>query len=268
MRTQLIKSFSLLATLIAFTGCTQAEPSGPSTAQLSAEVFFAIDTPDGVKLASELREFNATEQTLANVVLAQLITGDLQPLDPDYVNLWAAPNALNTLTVENSEASLDLLPVSLNVGAGAEVAAINQLVWTLTAIEPSVTSVSFLVDGQPAESFAGHVDTLGNFERALEYEVLNAIQIESINEGDSVGNPVSVSGRACTFEANLRWTLTRDSVLVDQGSTLAAEACPVRSKWMVELGNLAAGEYRFLTEAFSPKDGSLLVEDDKSFTVE
>lgn len=255
--------------MLLVSGCAPAvQPPEPSTEALTAEIFYAVDSPEGLRLASETREVEATKDTLASVVLSQLISGDLLPLDPDYINLWGQPNQLNQIDTATSDAVVDLRPVTLNVGAEGEVMAINQLVWTLTGIEPVLQTVSFAIDGSPAESFAGHVDTLSDFKRGIDYEVLSSIQIESLNEGATLSNPITVAGQACTFEANLRWTLTQNGAVVREGSTLAAEACPVRSPWSVELGKLSPGEYEFLAQAFSPKDGSLLVEDDKRFKVE
>ena len=99
------------------------------------------------------------------------------------------------------------------------------------------------------------------------YEVLNALQISSFAQGDTVSNPVIISGEACTFEANVLWTLRKDDKLLKSEPTTAKSACPDRSTWSVELGNLAPGNYSFTVEEFSAKDGSLSARDDKSFIV-
>jgi hypothetical protein len=79
---------------------------------------------------------------------------------------------------------------------------------------------------------------------------------------------VTASGFACTFEANVAWQLVRDGSVIDQGSTLAAEACPTRSSFAVELGELESGIYTLKVMEYSAKDGKLSSMDTKTFMVE
>jgi hypothetical protein len=97
--------------------------------------------------------------------------------------------------------------------AEGEQRAIDQIVWTLTEFAPEVKSVAFTVNGKVVESFAGPVDTTAQFERAIDYEVLNPLQISSINQGAELTSPVTISGQACTFEANVVWKLLQDDRL-------------------------------------------------------
>lgn len=247
---------------------TESTPSETPVTYESALVYFAVETPVGLRLVTETHEFELAGETLAEKVLSQLVSGELQPVDPDYLTLWGSPNELITVDVTAGAATVDLKPVTLNVGAEGEAVAISQIVWTLTEITGPGDAVSFLVDGQPAESFAGHVDILNSIKRGEESAVLNGIQISSLLDGVVVTNPVIVAGEACTFEANVRWTLLRDGQEVTAGSTLAAEACPTRSSWSVELPKLDPGSYEFVAQEYSMKDGTLLVEDTKAFIVE
>ena len=155
----------------------------------------------------------------------------------------------------------------MNVGAEAEQRAIDQIVWTLTAITPAVKSVGFTVNGKKIESFAGHVDTTAQFARAIDYEVLNPIQISSINEGVEITAPLTVSGQACTFEANVVWKLLQGDTVVKEGFTTATSGCPERGNWSISLENLEAGEYTIQTLEYSAEDGSLFAKDDKKFTL-
>lgn len=232
-----------------------------SSTENSARIYFVTDTPRGFKLVSEVREIKDAEQAIND-----LLTGKLQPLDPDYQNLWAG-SELNQLKIIQELAVIDLKLASLNVGAEGEQRAIDQLVWTLTEINPEIINVEFLVNSNSIETFAGHVDTLAQFSRQPDYEVLNPLQISSINQNDSLKNPVIISGEACTFEANVVWTLLRADQPLINNFTTAQTSCPERSNWSVELGELDKGEYRFKVEEFSAEDGSLLAQDDKVFTV-
>jgi hypothetical protein len=54
---------------------------------------------------------------------------------------------------------------------------------------------------------------------------------------------------------------------VSSGAATAATACPDRSDWSIELGELGAGNYVLKVSDFSAEDGSLVFEDTKAFTV-
>lgn len=231
-----------------------------------ASVFFVGDTPRGFKLFKEMREFPQSDD-LSTQIISDLVSGKLTPLDPNYVNLWGTTNVLNGISSKDGVATIDLGTISLNVGAEAESRAIDQIVWTYLDFNTAVQSVRFTVNGETVESFAGHVDTTGTFTRGIDYEVLNPLQISSIVEGESVKSPITITGEACTFEANVFWRISKDGKMVKEGSTTAGEACPVRSSWSVELGTLDPGSYKFEAIEYSAEDGSLFAIDDKSFTV-
>jgi hypothetical protein len=200
-------------------------------------------------------------------VISDLVSGKIAPLDPDYSNLWGGTNTVNSVSITDSVATVDLGEISLNVGAEGEQRAIDQIVWTLTDLVPSVTSVAFTVNGETVKSFAGHVDTTTSFTRAVGYEVLNPIQISSINEGVDVAVPLTISGQACTFEANVVWKLTQNGVVIDEGFTTATSGCPDRGDWSIPFENLEPGEYTIQALEYSAEDGSLFAFDDKTFTV-
>lgn len=231
------------------------------------EVFFVGDTPRGFKLFSEKLEITALEGEVPNKVISELISGELQPLDPDYLNLWDKSNSLNQIVLSGTTGTIDLNLGKLNVGSEGELRAIEQLVWTLTGISPSLTTIRFLVNGEVVESFAGHVDTTADFKRAPDYEVLNPIQITSLQNGEQLKNPVVITGKACTFEANVVWELAKDGEKQMGGFTTAAAACPTRSAWQVELGKLSPGRYLFTAKEFSAEDGSLSAIDTKEFEI-
>jgi hypothetical protein len=257
-----------LVLLLLLTACSpQPVDSNATTETKTVDVYFVADTPRGLKLFSESREFTTTAGNFPTEVLSQLISGELQPLDPDYLNLWDNSNSLNQVLVSGARATIDLKLGKLNVGSEGELRAIEQLVWTLTGISPFLTTVRFLVDGSPIESFAGHIDTTVDFKRSADYEVLNPVQIQSINEGAELTNPIIFSGEACTFEANVVWELSQNGIQIDRGFTTAGAACPQRSKWIVELKELAAGSYEFAAIEYSAEDGSLFAVDSKRFEI-
>jgi len=256
----------LVASLLLVTGCSEHTDVRVWEDGVPVKLYFVSDTPRGLKLFSEERT-SSDFYDLNLQVISDLVSGKVAPLDPDYTNLWGGTNTVNSVTVNGSVATVDLGAISLNVGAEAEQRAIDQIVWTLTAITPAVKSVGFTVNGKKIESIAGHVDTTAQFARAIDYEVLNPIQISSINEGAEITAPLTVSGQACTFEANVVWKLLQGDTVVKEGFTTATSGCPDRGDWSISFENLAPGEYTIQTVEYSAEDGSLFAKDDKKFTV-
>jgi hypothetical protein len=256
-----------IASLLFLTGCAQSTTEKVYEDGVPVNFFFVSDTPRGFKLFSETQNFQVKEGDLNLQVVSDLVTGAVVPLDPQYSNLWGNGNMVNSVTVDQSVATVDLGTLKLNVGAEGEQGAIDQIVWTLTEFAPDITGVAFTVNGKTVESFAGHVDTTGVFERAIGYEVLNPIQISSINQGAELTSPVTISGQACTFEANVVWKISQDGKVVQEGFTTASSGCPERGDWSITVADLAPGEYKFEALEYSAEDGSLFAIDDKEFVI-
>jgi uncharacterized protein YcfL len=254
---------SLLLIALVLSGCT----SSPTAVNQEVEIFFVADSPQGFKLFSEVHSISQSDANLSTQVLSELISGEIQPYDPDYVNLWGSANSLNELSVDGDLATVDINLAGLNVGSESEIRAIEQIVWTLTGIDSGIKSVKFLVNGESVESFAGHVDTTGLFSRGADYEVLSGLQITSIQEAEVLDSPVTVLGQACTFEGTVNWKLLSSDTVVDQGSLTASGACPIRSSWELDLGELEPGAYKIEVFELSAEDGSTSALDNKEFQV-
>ena len=257
----------LIASLLLVTGCTQSTTERLWEDGVAVKLYFVSDTPRGLKLFSEA-QVSSDYYDLNLQVISDLVSGKVTPLDPDYVNLWGGTNTVNSVSVEGSVATVDLGEISLDVGAEGEQRAIDQIVWTLTSLAAEVKSVAFTVNGKQVESFAGHVDTTAQFARAIDYEVLNPIQISSLNDGAKLVAPFTVSGQACTFEANVVWKLLKDGKVLKEGFTTATSGCPDRGDWNISFENLEPGEYLIQAVEYSAEDGSLFAKDDKKFIVE
>jgi hypothetical protein len=257
----------LVASLLILTGCSQTATEKVSENGIPVKFYFVSDTARGFKLFSEIQSQLVREGDLNLQVISDLVSGKVTTLDPEYVNLWGGTNTVNSVKINQSVATVDLGEISLNVGAEGEQRAIDQIVWTLTEFIPEVTSVAFTVNGEVVESFAGHVDTTATFERVIAYEVLNPLQISSINQGAELTSPVTISGQACTFEANVVWKLLQADKVVKEGFTTATSGCPDRGDWSISLENLEPGEYAIQVLEYSAEDGSLFAIDDKKFTI-
>lgn len=256
-----------IASLLLLTGCAQSATEKISADEIPLKFYFVSDTPRGFKLFSERQKYIEREGDLNLQIVSDLVSGMVAPQDPEYVNLWGNGNSVNSVTVDQSIAIVDLGEVTLNVGAEGEQRAIDQIVWTLTEFAPEITEVAFTVNGAKVESFAGHVDTTAAFERAIGYEVLNPIQISSINQGAELTSPVTISGEACTFEANVVWKLSQDGKVLEEGFTTASSGCPERGEWSITIKDLTPGKYKIEALEYSAEDGSLFAIDDKEFIV-
>ena len=241
--------------------------STPTPEPATVDVFWVSSQPTDFRLNSEAHSITSTESPVFAAV-AGILDGSLQPIDPDYVNLWGHGSRLNSLVVNGSAAAIDITKGTLNVGASSEIRALQQLMFTVWAATPDVTEFTFTIDGKTAETLAGHVDLTVPLLLGDPIEALAAVQITDPVDGAVASNPVRIHGEACVFEANVAWELLSESDIVDSGSTLASEACPTRSPWTIDLGELDAGTYVIVVREMSAKDGSVVTEDSKTFVVE
>ena len=270
----------LCAGVLALSGCSTGndqitpEPSGsisgssaPSQAadQVEVKLFFASDTGTSIRIYSEMASVSKVTDDRAVSAVNALLSG-AQPMDADYQNLWGSGVVVNNIAVKDSVATIDLKQPTLNVGSEGEARAIDQIIWTLHSNQPSVTGVEFLIDGKPAESLAGHVDISGPIYLDEGYQSLATVDLD-LDEFQEVASPVKVTGLACTFEANVPWELLKGGEVINSGSVLASEACPTRSKFIIDLGELVPGEFTLRVWESSMKDGSLINEDTKTFIV-
>lgn len=241
-------------------------PSGPPQTDLT--IFFVGDTALGLRLFPEVRSI-PVDDDLALAALRALLDEGIAPLDPAHASPWSGSGSrVRSLTRSAESAVLDLHLGRLNVGAEGELRAIDQLLWTIAFADPEIEALRITVDGRTVETLAGHVDATGTFVLGPDDAVLAPVAVLEPREDAEVAAPVVVRGEACTFEANVAWELTDAAgARIDGGATTAAEACPVRSPWSVDLGSLAPGTYTFRAAEYSAKDGALVAEDATTFTV-
>lgn len=260
-------AWALLLGACASIGTPSKEPTPTTTLTTSSRavaLYFVADTANGFRLYREFHRVPKGDDAIVDALNALFADA---PLDPDYSNLWPKSTSLNMITRSGNVATIDLSYDSLNVGAESELRAIDQIVWTATAADTSIKKVSFLRDGKPIESFAGHVDTLGTFAREATYEVLAPVWITSVEQGGTVKTPLTFGGLAQTFEANVQWQILQQRKIVKQGATTAGEAAPARTPWKVTIADLVPGSYTIRAFTSSAKDGSLVAADTKEINL-
>jgi hypothetical protein len=88
-------------------------------------------------------------------------------------------------------------------GSASMFARLAQVVYTLTEF-PGVERVFFMLDGEPVDVFSGEGIVLDKPVTRADYEeLLPAIIVESPSISETVTSPVSVTGTANVFEANV-----------------------------------------------------------------
>ncbi len=262
------KLLVLLVACAALVGCGPIAPipTNSATPVLSpARMFWVADTGTSLRLFAEDVSLPKTGER-GLTALRYLVAH--KPVDPDYSTLWPAQTIVKQVAIVGDSATVDLSSVHLNVGSEAESIAVQQLLWTLFAAEPELTSMRITVDGRAVETLAGHLDATGPFTRPPAYEVVSPVWLLEPTEGARLsGGTVTLSGMACTFEANVAWSIKQDAKVVRSGSTTAAAACPDWSPWSVKIQGLAPGAYTAEAAHYSPKDGGLVAHDTKQFTL-
>ncbi len=138
----------------------------------------------------------ALESLLAGPDDAERVEG-LQTQIPDGTQLLG-------LTIDKGVASVDLTSEYESGGGSASMSMrLAQVVFTLTQF-PTISSVQFALDGEPIEVLGGEGVVIDHPLTRKDYaDLLPAILVETPAIDQAVSNPVTVSGTANVFEANV-----------------------------------------------------------------
>jgi hypothetical protein len=284
-------SVSAVAALVLVAGCgdgavpdpepgtTAPPPTAPTTEPTSTPaptatsesptpsevaVYYLVDTRAGFRLARELRE--VTGDPLVGAVEA-MIEG---PTDPDYATTWNSDTEVLSVEQGTEAITVDLSEDARTANAGSEAAAlmVQQLVHTVVEAAGAEAPVQLLIDGEPAGELWGVLtwDEPVAPENPVDVRVL--VQIDRPVEGAEVTSPVTVSGEANAFEANVPWRVLRpDGTEVTDGFTMTTagqEFAPF--SFEVEL---EPGTYVVEISEDDPSDGAggTPMTDTRTFTV-
>jgi hypothetical protein len=166
-------------------------------------VYYLVDTRAGVRLAREPATVTGADPVVAAV--ERMVSG---ADDPDYTTSWDP--GTRVLGVDRSAAAIvvDLSAEARTADIGSEGAAtmVQQLVWTVTeAADADTTPVQLTIEGEPAGELWGAVSWTEPIPRDDPLAVRQLVQIDEPAEGAVTGSPVTVSGEAAAFEANVPW---------------------------------------------------------------
>lgn len=188
------------------------QPSGPTA---EARVYFARDG----KVATAGRRV-ATPAVARGAVEALLEGPDADEQALGMTSALGAGVSLLDLDVVDGEATVALSGL---LAPDADVALeVAQVVFTLTQF-PTVDTVTIRPEGAEAEVLGFDSVPVAGVDRGDFEEQTPLILVEAPTPGAEVGAPVTVSGIANTFEANVRYeVLGADGAVVDDGFTTAS----------------------------------------------
>ncbi|TDD65868.1 hypothetical protein E1262_23945 [Jiangella aurantiaca] len=253
-----------------------SSPPGTETAPpaqtLTVPVYYVADSGDGLRL---VREFHTVETNSSSVWAAVDEMLKVLPTDPDYTTLW-----WGGVNVQSAEVTADAITIDLSDPAEDDPSAlehpdlaVQQLVYTATAAaadagQDGSLPVRITIDGAPAGELFGGADVSEPVVRADPLEVRQLVQLNDPAEGATVPSPVTFSGEAAVFEANVLWELRRDGEVVDSGFT-TAETCCEFARFEMEL-DLEPGTYEIVMSESDPSsgEGRRPMSDSRTFTVE
>jgi len=244
---------------------TTTEATDPPTTREDVFVYYAMDDGDlGPRLYREehsvVAEGGAGQGALAvREMLAEPAT------DPDYTSLWPSGTELLDYSVSGDTATVDLSGF-VQVGSEAELAAVQQLVYTVTANDKPVSRVKLLVDG--ATPTSGIADWSSPVKRASMLDVQGLVWLLTPTQDATVGSPVEITGFGTAFEGTVSWEVRKDGsdTVVEEGFAQAGANGDFAE--FSDTVDLPPGTYEIRAFESSAEDGRPLHVDSKTFTVE
>jgi Sporulation and spore germination/Immunoglobulin-like domain of bacterial spore germination len=242
------------------TGPSQHSSTPVVTPARALAIYYVANVPGvGTRL---YREFHAlpvpTAVSPAFVALNELLGGSA--VDPDYTSLWPSGTVVRSggggLGTDTATVNLSQLPTG---SAAAKALAIQQLVWTMTAADPSIKRVQVNLD-----SYTGVVKHGTPVGRVNALDVLANVWILAPTDGASVTSPVKVTVYGTGFEGNV------PVEIFSNGTQVAAQALTTQMGAFAQASTtfkLPAGTYEVRAFNDNGKNGTMQLWDTKTFTV-
>jgi len=179
---------------------TAKEQTGSVPTLLSLQVWFARD--NGLV---EVRRMHDPTPLVATAAINALLAGPTPEERVRGLGSAVPPGTkLLGIAIHGGVATIDLTS-EYQSGAGSRSMQMRlaQVVYTLTQF-PTVQQVRFRLDGSPVNVFSSEGITLNHPVGRTDYaDLLPAIVVGKPTSGDQVTSPVTVSGTADVFEANV-----------------------------------------------------------------
>lgn len=239
-------------------------PSPSTGAGQPAYVYFVHGDPTGPRLYREQHPGVGTGDR-AERGLRRMFRGNAD--DPDYATPWDSTRLLhysrNGHAHDGGVATVDLSNLP-EVASDLATVAVQEIVYTVTANDPSVTRVRFLVKAAPVSGGA-FASLSAPVRRAPRIDVQGLIWLLAPTQGATVGSPVSVDGFGTAFEGTVNWDVRQSGRLVAQGATQGGSNGQFGA--FHDTVKLDPGTYEISAYETSAKDGGPTHVDTKNFTV-
>jgi Immunoglobulin-like domain of bacterial spore germination/Sporulation and spore germination len=235
------------------TPSTEPSPSSTQTGNgpaVALPVYYAGSYDGQTRLYREFVRVHTL--TPAQDAIRQALSGQAQ--DPDYRTLWKPGTTLDGYTKQGATASVQLS----SPPAPPSTMALQQIVYTVTASDPTVTTVvvSYGPGGYGSQTL----------HRNPAIDTLALVWLLTPSYGTTVHSPVVLSGQAQVFEATVSWEIdTPGGTVVTTGNAMTPEAFVV-GPWKATV-TLPPGQYVAKAYAISMADSSRTWIDSKPFTV-
>lgn len=240
-------------------------PTEPSTGPSSAApvraipVYYLADVSGGPRLYRELHSLPVLNGSPALTAVTEMLRGT--PVDPDYRSLWPTTVRVLSLTVSGDLATVDLSGF-VSVGAAFEGASVQQLVYTVTAAEPTVHQVRLLVNG--ANPPSGHFVWSDPISRANALDTQANVWILAPTQGATVTSPVTVWVLGTGWEGYVPLKVFRGDTVVASTSVVTMMGGFAEARTTV---TLEPGTYEVRAYNDNGRDDTLELWDTKTFTV-
>lgn len=250
-----------LSSTTAGTPVSRPTASG-SVVSMTLPIYY-VDEVSGVSGPRLYREFR-TVTTLAADKIATAVQAmiSLPPLDADYATLWPGGTLVSSVTIVATVATVDVTAFPSSLGAAYEGMAVSQLVYTVTATEPSITGVKVRVNGAVPRS--GHLDLSGVQKRGNALNELANVWILTPTQGLSTGSPVTVKVYGTGFEGNVPLKVFQGATEVASTHVTTMMGGYAEAQTSIAL---PPGTYELRAYNDNGMDASLQIWDSKTFTV-
>jgi hypothetical protein len=256
----------------AATASASVSPSATatSTEKMRVPVYYLGGTQDRPVLFREFRSVAKSPGVVRAAVDAMLHAA---PADSDYYSLWPSGTAVLGVATSGAVATVDLSAAARSVTTTRvmERASLQQLVHTVTAAAPSITSVRLRFDGKTQPTLWGRVDTSTTSKRAASIDTIAPIWVVEPALNAKVTRTFTVRGTAAVFEATVSWAVTRpgSGTQLAHGFVNATNGAPARGDFTVTVTLPAGttGDVVFTAWESSAEDGSVTFPDSKTYRV-
>jgi Immunoglobulin-like domain of bacterial spore germination/Sporulation and spore germination len=227
-----------------------AEPAVGDSAVLP--VYFAGEHDGRWWLYREFQRLPVTDGAVISASVAASLAGSAS--DPDYGTRWPGVQLLGVAR----EGDVVTVELSGPSASAAELAA-QQIVYTVTATDPTVSAVRLIGPGVGSPGDAP-------VSRAPQQDVVAPVWIIEPGEGATIDGSITVSGDASVLEANVTLEVRQGDRIVEQTFATATEGAPGRGTWEATL-TLSPGDYEIWAYESSLEDGSVRFPDTRRITV-